>query len=231
MDLSGKCDVMVYASALDCLSSDTVTATITWLNGRIDETEHASTSSLHRQSSALIQSLDENRAPAMCEVDKGICQSPTVSYSNGKLRFACDTPGASYHYSVRPVDVCGERYSEDGDVSLTGKYEISVYATADGYEPSEIVNVTLSWSDAMVDGAETGVDGPSARSVHASVCDGMVSVLGLSDGDVVSFYTLEGKLVGTQRAEDGKVSLPVLPLSADVIIARIGNQSIKVMLK
>lgn len=77
----------------------------------------------------------------------------------------------------------------------------------------------------------TGIASADGAQFHISVSSGVATVYGLSDGDVVSFYTLDGKLVGTQRAEDGKVSLPVLPLSADVIIARIGNQSIKVMLK
>lgn len=77
----------------------------------------------------------------------------------------------------------------------------------------------------------TGIASADGAKFHISVSCGVATVSGLSDGEQVSFYTLDGRFVGTQRVENCKVSLPVLPLSADVIIARIGKQSIKVMLR
>ena len=71
------------------------------------------------------------------------CATPSVSYEAGELKFACETAGAKYHYTISDNDMATDALSEDGKVSLTAAYNISVYATADGYTASEKAEATL----------------------------------------------------------------------------------------
>ena len=65
------------------------------------------------------------------------CSTPSISYGEGKLMFACETAGAKYHYTITDTDIKSDALSENGEVSLSAAYNISVYATADGYKASD----------------------------------------------------------------------------------------------
>ena len=79
------------------------------------------------------------------------CSTPSVSYGEGKLMFACETTGAKYHYTITDTDIKSDALSENGEVSLSAAYNISVYATADGYKASDKAEATLYWIDANLD--------------------------------------------------------------------------------
>ena len=61
---------------------------------------------------------------------------------DSELKFACETAGAKYHYTINDKDMATDALSEDGKVSLSAAYNISVYATADGYTASEKAEAT-----------------------------------------------------------------------------------------
>ena len=65
------------------------------------------------------------------------CATPTISYESGKLKFASETAGAEYHYTITDADMASDAYSKDGKVTLSAAYKISVYATADGHTASD----------------------------------------------------------------------------------------------
>ena len=65
------------------------------------------------------------------------CAAPTISYESGKLKFASETAGAEYHYTITDADMASDAYSKDGKVTLSVAYKISVYATADGHTASD----------------------------------------------------------------------------------------------
>ena len=65
------------------------------------------------------------------------CMVPTITYAEGKLRFASSTKGAEYHYTITDSDIAKDSYSQDGEVALSATCSISAYATADGYQPSD----------------------------------------------------------------------------------------------
>lgn len=65
------------------------------------------------------------------------CATPTISYSNGQLIFDCETDDVKFISSV----ICVDNGNHDtAIVSLTTKYIISVYATKDGYDDSDVVS-------------------------------------------------------------------------------------------
>ena len=155
------------------------------------------------------------------------CATPSVFYGAGKLKFSCETAGAKYHYTISDKDMATDALSEDGNVSLSAAYDISVYATADGYSASEKAKATLYWVNANLENA-TNINQARTRGVVASAHDGIVSISGLDNGEVVKFYAADGKLIGSSSAVDGTASCAV---SETMVIAKFGDNAIKVAVK
>ena len=153
------------------------------------------------------------------------CATPSVSYESGKLKFACETAGAIYHYTINDKDMATDVLSEDGKVSLSATYHITVYATADGYTQSQKVLAALYWLNADI---ETKINPAETRAIVASAHDGIVSISGLDNGEVVKFYAADGKLLGSSSAVGGVASCAV---SEKMVIAKIGMDTIKVLMK
>lgn len=155
------------------------------------------------------------------------CITPTVSYESGELKFACETAGAKYHYTISDKDMATDAYCENGKVALSAAYEISVYATADGHSASEKAQATLYWLNANLKDA-TNINMVKTRGVVASAHDGIVNVSGLANGEEVKFYAADGKFIGQAVATNGTASYAV---SEALVIAKVGNNSIKIAIK
>ena len=155
------------------------------------------------------------------------CSTPSISYESGKLMFACKTTGAKYHYTITDTDIKSDALSENGEVSLSAAYNISVYATADGYKASDKAEATLYWIDANLD-TGTNINMVKTRGVVASAHDGIVTLSGLDNGEVVKFYATDGKYLGSSVAANGAASYAV---NESLVIAKVGKDSIKIAVK
>lgn len=155
------------------------------------------------------------------------CATPSIFYGAGKLKFSSETAGAKYHYTISDKDMATDALCEDGNVSLSVAYDISVYATADGYSASEKAKATLYWINANLENT-TYIYQARTRGVVASAHDGIVCISGLDNGEVVKFYAADGKLIGSSSAVDGTVSCAV---SETMVIAKFGDNTIKVAVK
>ena len=155
------------------------------------------------------------------------CSTPSVSYGEGKLMFACETTGAKYHYTITDTDIKSDALSENGEVSLSAAYNISVYATADGYKASDKAEATLYWINANLDNG-TNINMVKTRGVVASAHDGIICLSGLDNGEVVKFYATDGKYLGSTVAANGAASYAV---NESLVIAKIGKDSIKIAVK
>lgn len=155
------------------------------------------------------------------------CATPSVSYESGKLKFASETAGAKYHYTITDTDVKTDALNENGEVSLSAAYKISVYATADGYKASDKAEATLYWINANLENG-TNINQVRTRGVVASAHDGIISLSGLDDGEVVKFFAADGKLIGSSSAVEGTASCAV---SEIMVIAKFGDNAIKVAVK
>ena len=155
------------------------------------------------------------------------CATPSIFYGAGKLKFSCETAGAKYHYTISDKDMATDALSEDGNVSLSAAYDISVYATADGYSASEKAKATLYWVNANLENT-TNINQARTRGVVASAHDGIVCISGLDNGEVVKFYAADGKLIGSSSAVDGTASCAV---SETMVIAKFGDNAIKFAVK
>ena len=156
------------------------------------------------------------------------CAIPFVSYADGKLTFACSTPNAEYHYTITDTDMASDTYSKDGIVKLYAAYNISVYATADGYMDSDRAIATLYWMEANLQNNTTNINQTATRGIIATSNDGIVTLSGLNNSEIVRFYTVDGKQIGTAKAINGTASQAV---SESIVIAKIGNQTIKIAVK
>ena len=155
------------------------------------------------------------------------CATPSVSYGEGKLMFACETTGAKYHYTITDTDIKSDALSENGEVSLSAAYNISVYATADGYKASDKAEATLYWINANLD-TGTNINMVKTRGVVASAHDGIITLSGLDNGEVVKFYATDGKYLGSSVAANGAASYAV---NESLVIAKVGKDSIKIAMK
>lgn len=155
------------------------------------------------------------------------CATPSIFYGAGKLKFSSETAGAKYHYTISDKDMATDALCEDGNVSLSAAYDISVYATADGYSASEKAKATLYWVNANLENT-TNINQTRTRGVVASVYDGIVCISGLDNGEVVKFYAADGKLIGSSSAVDGTASCAV---SETMVIAKFGDNAIKFAVK
>ena len=155
------------------------------------------------------------------------CSTPSISYESGKLMFACETTGAEYHYTITDADMASDAYSKEGKVTLSAAYNISVYATADGYKASDKAEATLYWIDANLD-TGTNINMVRTRGVVASAHDGIITLSGLDNGEVVKFYATDGKYLGSSVAANGAASYAV---NESLVIAKVGKDSIKIAMK
>ncbi len=155
------------------------------------------------------------------------CSTPSISYESGKLMFSCETAGAKYHYTITDTDIKSDALSENGEVSLSAAYNISVYATADGYKASDKAEATLYWINANLD-TGTNINMVRTRGVVASAHDGIIILSGLDNGEVVKFYATDGKYLGSSVAANGAASFAV---NESLVIAKVGKDSIKIVVK
>lgn len=158
------------------------------------------------------------------------CATPTITYADGELQFASATEGVQYHYTITDADMANDAFSK-GKVQLSAAYNISAYATAEGYKPSEKATAVLYWVKAngnLENNPSTNINQAKTRGIIATSHDGIVTLSGLDNGEEVRFYSVDGKQIGYARAIDGVASLAV---SENLVIAKIGNQPIKIAVK
>ena len=155
------------------------------------------------------------------------CATPSISYASRELKFASETAGAEYHYTITDADMASNAYNKEGKVTLSAAYKISVYATADGYSASDKAEATLYWINANLENG-TNINQVRTRGVVASAHDGIISLSGLDDGEVVKFFAADGKYLGSTVAANGAASYAV---SESLVIAKVGKDSIKMAMK
>ena len=156
------------------------------------------------------------------------CAAPSVAYSNGNLTFSCDTEGAEFVTEIKSNDI-GKFFSSNIELSAT--YNISFYATAQGYENSETVNATLCWMDNNNGNNNNNVINVQATPILITSTNGTVTVNSSLDGEVVTVYTLSGTLVGTNTIENGAATITTSFTKGTVVVINIRESSIKVVVQ
>lgn len=157
-----------------------------------------------------------------------ICETPLVTYTSGSLSFESSTPGAEYHYTIKDADVATDKYNTDGKVLLNGKLDISVYATADGYKASDKETATLYWLNAEGGDDTNNINLVKTRGVMVTT-DSDITISGLNDGEVVTFYSVDGVNLGSAKAVQGV--LHFAKPNESIVIAKIKGNDLKIAIK
>lgn len=159
------------------------------------------------------------------------CDAPTISFDNEtkKLNFSSATSDATYIYSISSEDMANYQATE-GNVPLTGVYNITAYTTADGKQKNETVTAKLLWVNATIEDVPTDiVSAGTQRGVIISTNSGKIRISGTTDGEPVEVYSTDGALIQSVAAENGQTIMSGLPAGA-VYVVRIGGASAKVTL-
>lgn len=160
------------------------------------------------------------------------CATPTIGYANGKLTFQSETEGVEFHSSITDTDIKDYITSV---IDLTATYNISVYATKEGYENSDTATATLCWIDAepFAEGtkeAEDNVKEVKAMPVLIQANNGVLNISGAPDGADIFVYDTGGRQLGTTKAinETAKIVISQVP---QIVIVKIGEKAVKVHMK
>lgn len=129
----------------------------------------------------------------------------------GLLGIICENPN--------PPSV-GSRSFDDDTYSNSTLYvpDVAAYQAAYGWQKFKNIK-------------KISTDDISVAKMHGVVVaaeGGIVTVSGLSDGAKVEFYSIDGKLIGAEKANGGTVSIKT---SEHVVICKVGRKSIKILVK
>ena len=158
------------------------------------------------------------------------CAKPTISYKNGKLMFDSATPGVEYVYEIADSDI---KKGNSSEVNLTATYHITVYATKNGLENSDVATATLCWIDVepQTEGIENSVVEVRALAVLIKSNGGQLSIEGINDGECISVYTIDGVQIGSAISKNGEAIIDTGLKAGTVAIVKIGSKSIKKVIK
>ena len=158
------------------------------------------------------------------------CEKPTISYSKGKLTFNCATSGATCKYSINDTDI---KSGSGDEVKLGVTYNISVYATKSGYEDSETATATLCWIDVepKAEGIVNGVASVRSYGVMIQASEGFFNISGLEVSTPISVYNTAGQMVGSAKAASETTIVNTTLRSGEIGIVKIGDKSVKVLMK
>ena len=157
------------------------------------------------------------------------CATPSISYSDGKLQFSCETEGAKCNYTVSCPDAAsGETSTENNSVNLNAYYDITCYAKADGFANSDIVTAKLYWLTSS-GSLDSSINAAKTRGIVIQSAAGFITISGLDSTEQVDFYASDGKSLGSAKAMNGTATFAAQ--SGSVVVAKIGKESVKIAVK
>ena len=159
-----------------------------------------------------------------------LCATPTISYKNGKLSYNCETEGAICQTTITDTDVASFSGNE---IDLTVTYNISVYATKDGYFDSDMATATLCWVEVnpQNEGITTDVNQIASVAVLIKANGGQLTIEGAEDNTTITAYTIDGVQLGSAVSRNGVATINTNVSSGTVTIVKIGSKSVKIVMQ
>ena len=151
------------------------------------------------------------------------CETPTISFVDGKLTFSCATEGVEYVSDVTCSDV--SRYYSN-EINLAACYDITCYAKAEGFVNSDVATAKLYWlpSSGTLEG--DNINNVSMRGITIQSAGGFINITGLDNNEKVDFFGVDGKTLGSARSIDGSISFSAK--QGTIVVAKIGKESVKI---
>lgn len=157
------------------------------------------------------------------------CESPTITFDNETktLKVESTTNGAKYRCSVNSDDMMTEK-AIDSTIQMTGVYDITAYAYADGMYNSEKTTVKLVWVNTENSGSTDIISAETERGVIVSAQNGNIVISGTVDGETISVYNAAGSLVKSIKAQGDNTVIGGLNDNS-VYIVNIGGTNVKIL--
>lgn len=157
------------------------------------------------------------------------CAKPTISYDNLKLTYSCETEGVEYISEIKDADI--KKYY-DNSVSLSATYEISVYATKSGYDNSDVATATLVFTNATftTEGTSSAKE-MNLRPLLIQANSGNINIQGAEDGTRIGVYNVNGQQIGSAVSAFNTTDVSTPLKKGDVAIVKVGQRSVKVIMK
>ena len=149
------------------------------------------------------------------------CETPTISFADGKLTFSCATEEVEYVSEVTCSDV-NKYYSNE--INLAACYYITVTAMKSGFSNSEIATAKLYWLPTSDIG--TNINTAKTRGIVIQSAGGFITLSGLDTNERVDFFTVDGVALGSATATDGTATFSAT--SGTIVVAKIGKESVKI---
>ena len=164
----------------------------------------------------------------------GKCATPTISYVNGEVTFNSETEGVTFIYDtdIEDEDITG---GIGNKIQFTVTYHISVYAQKEDYYDSEVATATLCWIDVepategIID--EDAVTEVKALPVLIQTQGGNITIQGAAEGTPIAIYDTSGKQYGSATSEKDRTTISTSLQPGTVAIVKIGEKSVKVLIK
>lgn len=158
------------------------------------------------------------------------CAKPTICYINGQLLFHSETEGAECVSTISNADI---KTHYGNEISLTATYNVSVYATASGYENSDVATATLCWLDAepKTEGMASNIATARGNAVLIQSHDGILRFSGVENNTSINVYTSTGMMIGTAKVSGETTSIATGLRNGDIAIIKIGTKSVKVVVR
>ena len=162
--------------------------------------------------------------------EKYKCAKPHISYNNGKLTFISETEGAICYSNITNSDITS--YIGD-EVQLKVTYNISVYAAKSGYDNSDVATATLCWIDVQpqMEGVNNSIAHVRANVLLVQTENGNITISGADDGTAINVYEINGLQVGSTISHNGHANIITNLQSGSIAIVKIGDRSVKVVVK
>ena len=153
------------------------------------------------------------------------CATPVISYDNGKLSISCKTEGAEFTTTV--INSYAKTYQTE-TFDLAAEYNITVYATATGYENSETVNAILCWIENGENDESNNVINIPATAVFITSSNSVLYINCALENENVEIYTTNGTFIDETTIENGNAIIQTGLEKGSVAIVKIGEKSVKV---
>ena len=159
-------------------------------------------------------------------------------YADGEKISKSDANAKILDFSRKVLDITDIKDTDikkhhDSTITLSATYNISVYATKDGYENSDVVTATLCWIDQepKTEGITNSEANVPAKALLIQNSGGIINVQGADDGEHISIYGVNGMEVGSAISQNGMATINTSLQTGSVAIVKSGQKSIKVILK
>lgn len=166
----------------------------------------------------------------MPDLNNKKCEKPTISYKNNEIVFYSGTEDVKFVSTITDTDI--KTYSSN-KIELSATYIIKVYASKVGYEDSEVTTATLCWMDAepKSEGLSDGISQIRSKALLIQADNGQITITGTEDGTKVNAYEVNGQQIGSVISHNGYAKLNTNLKSGSIAILKIGDRSVKFVIK